>query len=248
MRNIDFYGHTLTVSRDGDYFFDNTDNRRLTVYSNNNLSRNYLIIGGKKEFSYRVVAKAYPDVCGDWFDGCEVHHKDRNTYNDRADNLIVMSSYEHHIEHMDESISHLPDYMGQNDKPVYQYSLSGEFIKKWSSAVSASEILGLSYRGIGKAARGGSDTSGDYIWRYEYAPSVEPITSGKERTILGNYQPVSQYTKSGVWVRDYDSLKEAADTIGVGHSGNIASCCIGQRKSAYGYIWKYKNHKYVKDT
>lgn len=234
-------GINVSVSDTGTEFYDCDSHKKLVVNFNKTLCRNFVNIRGEKFYAYRLVARAFPEICGEWFDGCEVHHLDENSSNDRADNLRVVSIEEHHNLHYDEIVSHLPEYYGYNDKPVYQYSLSGEFIKKWSSAVSASEILGLSYRGIGKAARGGSDTSGDYIWRYEYTPSVEPIMSGKDRTILGNYHPVSQYTKSGEWVRDYDSLKEAAETIGVGHSGNIASCCIGQRKSAYGYVWKYKS-------
>lgn len=35
----------------------------------------------------RLVGIAFQDVCGIWFDGAEINHKDENTHNDNADNL-----------------------------------------------------------------------------------------------------------------------------------------------------------------
>lgn len=36
-----------------------------------------------------LVAKAFPEICGEWFEGAEVDHKDTNTQNNVADNLRV---------------------------------------------------------------------------------------------------------------------------------------------------------------
>ena len=46
---------------------------------------------------HNVVAQSFPEICGEWFEGCIVHHKDHNTFNNTPENLIVMS-YEAHIE------------------------------------------------------------------------------------------------------------------------------------------------------
>lgn len=49
-----------------------------------------------------IVAKAFPEICGEWFEGCQVHHKDRNKLNNRADNLICLTKEQHYLEHKEE--------------------------------------------------------------------------------------------------------------------------------------------------
>lgn len=238
-KKIFYNGLSVIVSDNGVDFYNGETHKKLNVCYNKSLGRSTVWLKDRNVYTYRLVARAFPEICGEWFEGCEIHHLDENPDNNRADNLRVLSEIEHHNQHLDESISHLPEYKGQNDKTVYQYSLSGEFIKEWCSTAVAGRTLGISHKAIAKAARGESDTSGDYIWCYEYKDKVDPILPSSERIKQGNYHPISQYTKSGAWVRDYDSLKEACESIGITHSGNIVSCCIGQRKTAYGYIWKY---------
>lgn len=46
------------------------------------------------------VAKNNPDICGEWFEGCEVHHKDGNPSNDVPENLICLTPQEHHSAHI----------------------------------------------------------------------------------------------------------------------------------------------------
>lgn len=51
-------------------------------------------------------------------------------------------------------------------------------------------------------------------------------------------KPVSQFTKSGDFLRSYESGKEAHRETGVNHS-HIMECCAGKVKTAGGYVWKY---------
>lgn len=50
---------------------------------------------------------------------------------------------------------------------------------------------------------------------------------------------VVQIDSQGSLVRSYESITEAAEQTGI-NRGNIASVCCGNRKTAGGYIWKYK--------
>ena len=50
---------------------------------------------------------------------------------------------------------------------------------------------------------------------------------------------VVQYTLDGVFVEEYPSVSEAKRQLGYSQ-GNISECCLGKRKTAYGYKWKYK--------
>lgn len=49
----------------------------------------------ENENNYILVAKAFPEICGEWFKGCHVHHKDFNHSNNEATNLICLSPREH---------------------------------------------------------------------------------------------------------------------------------------------------------
>lgn len=58
-------------------------------------NRGYLQIGlctGKHQhyhfvYIHRAVAKAFPEICGEWFKGAVCNHKDEDKTNNRADNL-----------------------------------------------------------------------------------------------------------------------------------------------------------------
>ena len=52
-------------------------------------------------------------------------------------------------------------------------------------------------------------------------------------------KPVSQYTTDGVFVKQYKSVKEAAESIGR-DSGNLSRCSTGGQKTCGGFIWKYQ--------
>ena len=51
--------------------------------------------GNKTYYVHIEVAKAFPEICGKWFKGCEVHHKDGNSLNNEATNLIVCTKAQH---------------------------------------------------------------------------------------------------------------------------------------------------------
>ena len=52
-------------------------------------------------------------------------------------------------------------------------------------------------------------------------------------------RPVLQYTLSGEFVKEWPSVMEC-ERNGFPH-GNVSPCCQGKRKSAYGYLWRYKD-------
>ena len=51
-------------------------------------------------------------------------------------------------------------------------------------------------------------------------------------------KPIQQFTKDGVFIKEYPSMKEAERQNGF-YSCHISSCCKGKYKQAYGYIWRY---------
>lgn len=94
-----------------------------------------------------LVAKAFPEICGEWYKGCYVHHINHNRMDNRPENLVVLTASEHSKLHYQDqpdsfkkpsikrsaSISKALKGKPQEDKriPIIQLSRNGEIIKKW---------------------------------------------------------------------------------------------------------------------
>lgn len=60
----------------------------------------------------------------------------------------------------------------------------------------------------------------------------------KEKLRKSQTKEVVQFQKNGEFVAEYYSTQEAKRCTGISH---IDDCCRGDRKTAGGYIWRYKN-------
>jgi group I intron endonuclease len=57
---------------------------------------------------------------------------------------------------------------------------------------------------------------------------------------LSKYKSVLQFNKNGEFIQEWLGASYVRDVLGY-NQANITAVCNGQRKSANGYIWKYKN-------
>lgn len=74
----------------------------------------------------------------------------------------------------------------------------------------------------------------------EWVTASENILHAYKNNLLHHFEkPVIQVSKSGEFLREFGSVKEAAEFV-KGSKGNICSVCNGKRKSANGFLWKYK--------
>lgn len=53
-------------------------------------------------------------------------------------------------------------------------------------------------------------------------------------------KPVLQFTKDGEFVREWKSARDVQRNLGY-FGTYISSCCTGKHKSAYGFIWRFKD-------
>lgn len=60
-----------------------------------------------------------------------------------------------------------------------------------------------------------------------------------KRVAKAQSKTVIQFSKTGEFIREWESLHEIERQLGY-FIQNISKCCLGQTKSAYGYFWKYK--------
>ena len=124
---------------------------------------------------------------------------------------------------------------GTNDKKVYQYSLDGALIGEYKSAHEAARALNIQFTNICKVCRGERKTAGGFGWSYEKKEIEEPI-----QTITKHNTAVLQYDKSGNFITEYKSAREAQKQTGISNT-TIGLVCKGKGKTAGGFVWKYKN-------
>lgn len=89
----------------------------------------------------------------------EINHIDGNTHNNRLDNLEWCT----HQENLQHASKHnlLSVY-----KPINQYDLNGNFIKRWNSMKEAREFYNLGINSLRNACKRNSGVHKGYIWRY----------------------------------------------------------------------------------
>lgn len=79
----------------------------------------------------------------------------------------------------EETIDKLKNSLRKNSPTIYQYSLEGDFIKEWENAPIASEVLGISYRGIRRCASGERKKYKNFQWSYEKLENKEEYSREK---------------------------------------------------------------------
>lgn len=67
-----------------------------------------------------------------------------------------------------------------NVTPIYMYDLKGNFIRRYSSEIEAVKELGIYRTLIEKNLRGEYKRCHEYIFRYEYSPSIPPYKKAKK--------------------------------------------------------------------
>lgn len=87
------------IGYNGKYIVSNygrVKNCKTNNYLGHGKNYKYACLNGKQIFVHRLVGRAFPEICGEWFDGCEIDHIDGNPSNNRAENLKVCT----HLENM----------------------------------------------------------------------------------------------------------------------------------------------------
>ncbi len=109
-------------------------------------------------YVHRLVAKAFHPLSS--YDGLEVNHKDEDKTNNRADNLEWVT----HREKVNYGTR-----TKRCSKEVYQYTLDGDFVAKYSSTRDASRKVGISHSLVARCCRKNvsNKTTHGYIWSYE---------------------------------------------------------------------------------
>lgn len=239
LREVEIENTKVLVRDNGKDFFNGETYKRYKLYIDKSKgNRASININGKPVYIYRIVAKAFPEICGEWFYGCEVHHKNEDCTDNRAENLVVLSPEAHKELHK----YRLADCVREKlSVPTHQFNLDGTWVASYSSSVEAAEKTGISKSAIQSCLRGASKTSGGYIWVNGDCPkSLKPIKSGNERIAENNSRAIVAFDINGMFVAEYTGQADANRKLGI--TSNIISKCLrGKNKSAAGYKWQYSD-------
>lgn len=203
------------------------------LYPSLNKGRGYLRVSfsdGHRNYKHyevhRLVALHF--VPG-YQEGLVVNHKNEIKTDNRADNL-EWCTYQYNINYS--------DVVAWKRKEVYQYDLQGNFIAKHKCCANVEKMLGT-YQGAMVHVMYESKTK---IWN-GYRWSFEPKTKEEWQTVINTYQtsrkPVLQCDESGNIIHRYDTVKEAAQAMGVTITC-ISNCCKGKAIHVKGYRWRFE--------
>jgi len=156
------------------------------------------------------------------------------------------------------SQSHINNMRGKGLKPIIQYDLKGNLIKKWEGSIKVKEEFGWN---IGPCLRGKSKTCKGFIWRRIDNPlpknfnsdkylikkdngSKKPqtkehklnISKGlKGRKNTWHHIKINQLDLEGNFIKKWDSVTLAKNEI----RGDISACLRKRQKTAGGFKWEY---------
>ena len=124
-----------------------------------------LSINGKPRTArvHEIVARAFPEICGEWFEGCEVDHIDADKTNNKATNLRVVTHTmnmrnpntiwkkqgKNHPMYGRTHDQTAKDKMSKAAKRIVSiYSFDGSLIGKFESVKEAAKYMNVSVKTI----------------------------------------------------------------------------------------------------
>jgi hypothetical protein len=161
-------------------------------------------------------------------EGLVVNHKNEIKTDNRAENL-EWCTYQYNLNYS--------DVVAWKRRPVYQYTMEGDFIAKHKCCADVEKQFGT-YPGAMVHIMYYSKTG---IWNC-YRWSFEPRTKEQWQAIAKKYKssrkPVAQYDEQGNEIARFKTAQEASEKFGVSVTA-IANCCHGKTQHSAGYKWKY---------
>lgn len=121
--------------------------------------------------------------------------------------------------------------MAHKRKKVEVYSLSLELIKVCDSLTEAERLTGVDNSNISATCKGKYSQFKGYVFRYADT-DTELIVPKKHR------RPINMYTIDGVFIKRWETIKEAARFYGIPDT-HISDCCKGKYTQSGGFKWEY---------
>lgn len=133
-----------------------------------------------------------------------------------------------------------------SSRAVALVSDNGDIIGMYQSIREAAECCGVNEKNIQHACQSKSHYSGDTFWYYADERMRVGMNIGTQHKGLNNWRGHTTYKGKrvkmmdldGKWLADFESASEAARILNMSQT-SISKCCLGERKSAGGYLWAF---------
>lgn len=125
-------------------------------------------MGKDKNFKvHQIIAFAFPEICGEWFPGAEVNHKNENKQDNRAENLEWCTRV-YNVNYGTRNERAKEKKLNCGGKEVAQYDLGGNLIKTYKSTREAERQTGIDHSEISRCCSGDRNRkqTGVYVWKY----------------------------------------------------------------------------------
>ena len=127
------------------------------------------------------------------------------------------------------SVPNLAQNLVKKNRQISQYDKAGNFIKTYNSIAQARQELNLGSGDINNVLSGSRNkTAGGYQW----------CRIGQENKIKNLLVPVKQYDKTGKFINQYESIKEASTALNT-YPDSIKKVCDKELKSTAGFQFCY---------
>ena len=133
-------------------------------------------------------------------------------------------------------IKFIKQYDSTNKNKGYNLTIGGDGVKgvAWGTEKQIESAKNKDIKGEKNPMFGHHHTQ-------EVKETISKANRGRKKTkeqLLKISKPVSQYTKDGVFIKQWDSATEAANFYGVDKSC-IGRVCMGKKKSSCDFVWRY---------
>ena len=128
----------------------------------------------------------------------------------------------------------------------WEHNIIGKFKDK-QEALNVEEMFIRLFDSTNEGYNTSTYGSGNYERTEEQKRKISEANTGKHHSEESKKKisesmgvnGVLEFSKDGELIAEYSSIHEAERHTGC-NQGNICNCCKGERKSAGGFIWKYK--------
>lgn len=132
-------------------------------------------------------------------------------------------------------------------RAIYQFSIEGDFIAKYESAMEAQRCTGIHNGDISKCAFGKIANKKEFIFLFEEdIDKIDERVNRYKNTKKLRKEPIVQLTLNDEFIVEWKNSAEAERNLGIAYK-NINAVCRGVRNTAGGFKWIYSSDYYSKN-